>query len=68
MLRHGMLIIKEKIDLNEIGKEIIKRVFENRLRMNKNSFTMIVGDSGQGKSYTALKFSTGCLFTGPIFE
>jgi hypothetical protein len=25
--------------------------------MNKNSFTMIVGDSGEGKSYTALKFA-----------
>jgi len=56
-LERGMLIFKEILSPQDMGKEVIRRIIYNRIEMKKNCFFMLVGDSGEGKSYTALRIA-----------
>jgi len=48
-------IIPHNKDAAEMGRDIIRHITVNRLRYNKPVIILLVGDSGEGKSYTALK-------------
>jgi Zonular occludens toxin (Zot). len=56
-LKSGVLVFRENIPPSEFGNEVIRRIIYNRIEMKKNCFFMLVGDSGEGKSYTALRIA-----------
>ena len=53
-----MIRIPDNVEKNSIGGEVIRRTVNYRFRLKKNTFLGLVGESGDGKSLSAVDFST----------
>jgi len=50
-------VVHEQADPEQTGKHILQHLTVNRLRAKKPCVILVVGDSGEGKSFTALKIA-----------
>jgi len=51
------MIVPDDVPMENLGAVVLKGKINFRFRMKKNTFFGIVGESGDGKSYTALKLA-----------
>ncbi|MEM2900643.1 MAG: ATP-binding protein [Thermoplasmata archaeon] len=53
-----MIRVNDDIPEDKLGEEILHKIITNKLKSKKNVFISIVGATGSGKSYTALKIAS----------